>query len=87
MVAAAPSSGSVTPDSVENVAPIHPTAVRRPYPIVVRSETTNYSEEHITSTFTNRGADIVTTENGQFIVTPKASTYELQTQRAVSKTG
>jgi myo-inositol-1-phosphate synthase len=86
MVNAAPSSGSLTPDHVENNE-VHPTAVRRPYPIVVRSDATNYTDNHITATFTNRGADVLTTENGQFVVTPKSTTYELQTQRNVSKTG
>ncbi|OCH93530.1 Myo-inositol-1-phosphate synthase [Obba rivulosa] len=82
-----PSSGSNTPDSqFESVLPVHPTAVRRPYPIVVQSENTSYSDEHITAKFTNRGADVVVTD-GLYKVVPTAKQYEFQTARKVSKTG
>lgn len=81
------SSGLNTPESeLESVLPIHPTAARRPYPIVVQSEQTAYSDEHITSKFTNRGADVTVTD-GQYLVTPTTTQYELQTVRKVSKTG
>jgi myo-inositol-1-phosphate synthase len=65
---------------------VHPTAARRPHSIVVQSENTSYSDEFITSSFINRGAE-VTVAGGQFIVNPTAATYELQTKREVSKTG
>jgi len=81
------SSGLNTPESeLESVLPVHPTAARRPYPIVVQSEQTSYSDEHITSTFTNRGAAVAVTD-GQYIVTPTTKQYQLQTARKVSKTG
>ena len=80
-------SGLNTPESeLESVVPVHPTAIRRPYPIVVQSENTAYSDEYITSKFTNRGADVAV-NNGQFIVTPPTKPYEFQTVRKVSKTG
>ena len=80
-------TGANTPESqLESVLPIHPTAVRRASPIVVQSEYTSYTNEHITSKFTNRGADVTIVE-GQYIVTPTAKPYEFQTARKVSKTG
>ena len=85
--AAAPKlNGHVNGNGHAATPEVHPTAARRPNAIVVQSENTSYSDEFITSTFTNRGAD-VTVQDGQFIVNPTAQTYELQTQRAVSKTG
>ena len=81
------SSGLNTPDSeLESLVPVHPTAARRPYPIVVQSENTSYTDEFITSKFTYRGADVAV-NNGQFIVTPTTKPYEFQTGRKVSKTG
>ncbi|KAH9927747.1 Myo-inositol-1-phosphate synthase [Fomitopsis serialis] len=81
------SSGLNTPESeLESVLPVHPTAARRPYPIVVQSEQTSYSDEHITSTFTNRSAAVAVTD-GQYVVTPTTKQYQLQTARKVSKTG
>ncbi|TCD69382.1 Myo-inositol-1-phosphate synthase [Steccherinum ochraceum] len=81
------SSGLNTPEGeLESLVGVHPTAVRRPYPIVVQSEATSYSDEYITSKFTNRGADVVV-NNGQFIVTPTSKPYEFQTARKVAKTG
>ncbi|TFY62619.1 hypothetical protein EVJ58_g3753 [Rhodofomes roseus] len=81
------SSGLNTPESeLESVLPVHPTAARRPNPIVVQSEQTAYSDEYITSSFTNRGAAVTVTD-GQYLVTPTAQQYELQTARKVAKTG
>lgn len=86
-MAPAYSSGLNTPESeLESLVPVHPTAARRPYPIVVQSENTSYTDEFITSKFTNRGADVAV-NNGQYIVTPTTKTYEFQTARKVSKTG
>lgn len=86
-MAPAYSSGLNTPESeLESFMPVHPTAARRPYPIVVQSENTAYSDEFITSSFTNRGAD-VTVNSGQFVVTPTSKTYQFQTTRKVAKTG
>ena len=43
-------SGLNTPESeLESLVGVHPTAARRPYPIVVQSESTSYSDEYITS--------------------------------------
>ncbi|KAF9454184.1 Myo-inositol-1-phosphate synthase [Macrolepiota fuliginosa MF-IS2] len=81
------SSGYNTPDStIEGVLPIHPTSVRRPSYITVQSENTSYDDEHITSKFYNRGAN-VTLIDGQFTVAPRVQEYEFRTKRAVSKTG
>ncbi|KAI0785786.1 Myo-inositol-1-phosphate synthase [Abortiporus biennis] len=81
------SSGLNTPESeLESLVGVHPTAVRRPYSIVVQSENASYSDEYITSKFTNRGADVVL-NNGQYVVTPSIKPYEFQTVRKVSKTG
>lgn len=81
------SSGYNTPDSqLEGLLPIHPTAVRRPHSIVVQSETTSYTDEFITSQFTNRGAEVTVTD-GQYIVNPTKQSFEFQTKRNVSKTG
>ncbi|KAJ7650390.1 hypothetical protein FB45DRAFT_779459 [Roridomyces roridus] len=80
------SSGSTTPESLESVLPVHPTAVRRPHAIVVHSENTSYTDDHITSKFVNRGAN-VSVVNGQYTVTPTSQAYEFQTKKAVAKTG
>ena len=81
------SPGSATPDSVlESVLPIHPTAARRGNPIIVQSDLTSYTNDHIISKFTNRGADVAVVE-GQYIVTPTTKQYEFQTARKVAKTG
>ncbi|KAH8103479.1 Myo-inositol-1-phosphate synthase [Cristinia sonorae] len=81
------SSGLNTPESeLESLVGVHPTSARRPYPVVVQSESTSYSDEYITSKFTNRGADVVV-NNGQFVVTPTSKPYEFQTARKVAKTG
>ena len=81
------SSGLNTPESeLESMVPVHPTSQRRPHAIVVQSENTSYSDEYITSKFTNRGADVTVVE-GQYIVTPTAKPFEFQTARKVSKTG
>ena len=81
------SSGANTPESqLESVLPVHPTAVRRASPIVVHSEHTSYTNDHITSKFTNRGADVTIFE-GQYVVTPTTKPYEFQTARKVGNTG
>lgn len=81
------SSGLNTPESeLESVLPVHPTAVRRPYPITVQSEQTSYTDDYITAKYTNRGAS-VTVADGQYLVTPSLKEYEFQTVRKVSKTG
>jgi myo-inositol-1-phosphate synthase len=81
------SSGYTTPDGeLESVLPPHPTAARRPHQIVVESENTKFSNDYITSKYTDRGANVVVV-NGQYIVKPTARSYEFQTQRKVSKTG
>ncbi|EKM53650.1 uncharacterized protein PHACADRAFT_260121 [Phanerochaete carnosa HHB-10118-sp] len=86
-MAPAYSSGLNTPESeLESLVPVHPTATRRPYPIVVQSENTSYSDEFITSKFVNRGA-AVTVRDGQFVVAPTSKAYEFQTARKVAKTG
>ncbi|KAJ8074371.1 Myo-inositol-1-phosphate synthase [Marasmius tenuissimus] len=80
-------SGYNTPDSqLEGVLPVHPTAARRPYNIVVQSENTSYTDEFITSKFQNRGANVTVTD-GQFVINPTSQSYEFQTKRNVSKTG
>ncbi|TFK68475.1 Myo-inositol-1-phosphate synthase [Pluteus cervinus] len=80
-------SGYNTPESeLESFIEVHPTATRRPYTLTVQSEHTSYTDEHITSKFTNRGAN-VSVVDGQFLVTPTAQSYEFQTERNVSKTG
>ncbi|KAI0074837.1 Myo-inositol-1-phosphate synthase [Panus rudis PR-1116 ss-1] len=82
------SSGLNTPESeLESQVPVHPTAARRPYPIVVQSENTSYSDEYITSKFVNRGANVVVSNDGQYLVQPTTKAYEFQTARKVSKTG
>ncbi|KAI0765694.1 Myo-inositol-1-phosphate synthase [Trametes elegans] len=87
MSSTANGTGANTPESqLESVLPIHPTAARRGNPIVVQSDLTSYSDDYITSKFTNRGAD-VSVVDGQYIVTPSAKQYEFQTARKVSKTG
>jgi myo-inositol-1-phosphate synthase len=81
------SSGYNTPDNqLESLLPVHPTAARRPYPVVVQSENTQYSDEHITSTFNNRGTN-VSLVDGQCVLTPTVQAYQFQTARKVGKTG
>lgn len=85
--AASDSSGLNTPVSeLESLLPVHPTAVRRPYPIAVQSEQTAYTDDHITAKFFSRSSDVVL-DNGLFKVTPTVKPYEFQTQRKVAKTG
>ncbi|OJT12403.1 Inositol-3-phosphate synthase [Trametes pubescens] len=80
-------TGANTPESqLESVLPIHPTAARRGNPIVVQSDLTSYTNDHIVSKFTNRNADVAVVE-GQYIVTPTTKEYEFQTARKVAKTG
>lgn len=81
------SSGYTTPDGeLESILPPHPTAARRPHQIVVESENSTFSEEYITSKYTDRGADVVFID-GNYVVKPTARSYEFQTQRKVSRTG
>lgn len=81
------SSGYNTPDSeLESIVPIHPTAARRPEYIKVNSENTTYTDEHITSKYFYRGADVVVSD-GQFNVTPTVKPFEFQTTRKVGRTG
>ncbi|KAF4621181.1 hypothetical protein D9613_001130 [Agrocybe pediades] len=80
-------SGYTTPESErESVLPIHPTAVRRPHAITVQSENTQYTDEHITAKFVNRGSEVTVTD-GHFNIKPTSQEYQFQTKRAVSKTG
>ncbi len=80
-------SGYTTPDSeLEGALPVHPTAARRPHAIVVQSENTSYSDEHITASYQNRGAE-VTISDGQYIINPTVQSFEFQTKRTPSKTG
>ncbi|KAJ7070223.1 hypothetical protein B0H15DRAFT_957870 [Mycena belliarum] len=81
------SSGKNTPESgIESFLPVHPTAVRRPNAILVQSDSTHYTEDHITARFHNRGST-VDVSNGQLTVTPVVQSYEFQTKRTVGKTG
>lgn len=81
------SSGYDTPLSeLESIVPVHPTAARRPNYITVQSENTVYTDEHITTKYSYRGADVVVAD-GQFTVTPTVKPFEFQTVRKVSKTG
>jgi myo-inositol-1-phosphate synthase len=67
-------------------APIHPTAARCTTPVIVASNTTAYSDDHITAKFEYRGAHVVET-NGAIQVTPTVENYEFRTERKVQKTG
>lgn len=81
------SSGYNTPDSkLEGILPVHPTAARRQNYITVQSENTFYDDEHITSKFYNRGAD-VSVVDGQYTIIPKVQEYEFRTKKTVSRTG
>ncbi|KAJ7142023.1 hypothetical protein C8R43DRAFT_1199910 [Mycena crocata] len=86
-MAPAPSSGLNTPESeLESMYNVHPTSVRRPSPILVQSDNTRYTSDHITATFHNRGST-VEVSNGQLKVTPTVQSYEFQTKRTAGKTG
>ncbi|KIY67460.1 Myo-inositol-1-phosphate synthase [Cylindrobasidium torrendii FP15055 ss-10] len=81
------SSGYNTPESeLEGILPVHPTAARRPHSLVVQSDLTSYTDDHITAKYTNRGAN-VTLNNGQLLINPTQESFEFQTKRAPSKTG
>lgn len=81
-------SGYNTPESqLESVLSVHSTAARRQHAITVQSENTVYTDQHILSTFVNRGSSVTITDDGNYIVKPTAETYQFKTQRAVSKTG
>lgn len=87
----APTSGFNTPDSQldgpVHPASVHPTAARRPYSIVVHSDKTTYSDNFITSKYENRGANVVTSADGQVTIVPTVRSYEFKTARKVQKTG
>ncbi|KAJ6582693.1 hypothetical protein DFH09DRAFT_1439540 [Mycena vulgaris] len=86
-MAPALSSGLNTPESeLESMLAVHPTSARRPNSILVQSDNTRYTNDHITATFHNRGST-VDVSNGQLTVTPTIQSYELQTKRTVGKTG
>ncbi|KAJ7773097.1 hypothetical protein B0H16DRAFT_1672797 [Mycena metata] len=81
------SSGYNTPESeLESLLAVHPTAARRPNAVVVQSENTSYTQDHITARYVNRGANVAVT-NGQYTITPTTQSYEFQTKKTVSKTG
>ena len=83
-----PSNGTQSPlDGPAHPAPVHPTAERRPYNIVVNSDKTSYSEEFITSKYDNRGADVVTSSDGKINIVPTLQSYEFRTALKVPKTG
>lgn len=85
------SPGSVTPEPEfelpNGTTPIHPTAIRKEHSIVVDSERTVYTADHITAKFDYRAADVVHTPEGQVKVTPTVKPYEFRTVRKVQKTG
>jgi len=87
-----PSSGNASPDlsvlDAPLVSPVHPTAARRPADaITVQGENTIYTDDYITSTFNNRGADVVVQEGGRYVIKPTVTPFEFRTQRKVPKTG
>jgi myo-inositol-1-phosphate synthase len=87
-----PSSGDVSREGSVLDAPlvqsVHPTAARRPADLItVQSANTTYTDEHITSRFTNRGADVVVEQDGRYLVQPSATDYDFRTTRKVPKTG
>ncbi|KAF8591061.1 Myo-inositol-1-phosphate synthase [Ramaria rubella] len=86
-----PTSGFNTPESQldgpVHSPPIHPTAARRPYSIVVNSKNTTYSDNFITAKYENRGANVVTSADGQVNIVPTVKSYEFRTARNVQKTG
>lgn len=65
---------------------VHPTAARRDVPIVVQSNTTSYTDSHITAQYEYRGAHVVQ-EAGHIQVVPTSQTFEFKTERKVQKTG
>ena len=87
-----PSSGDVSREGSVLDAPlnlpVHPTAARRPTDsITVQGPNTTYTEDHITSRFVNRGADVVVQQEGRFLVQPNQTAYDFRTTRKVPKTG
>lgn len=77
-------SGYNTP--VESILAIHPTAARTDHSINVISDNTIYSQDHITSTFHNRGSS-VSINAGQYTITPTVDSFQFRTARKVPKTG
>ncbi|KAK2464402.1 hypothetical protein APHAL10511_003550 [Amanita phalloides] len=81
------SSGYSTPGSdIDSFMPVHPTAARRGDYLTVQSPNTVYTDEHITSQFVNRGAQVINIA-GQYLVQPTSQTFEFQTRRTVGRTG
>ncbi|KAI6046277.1 hypothetical protein EDC04DRAFT_2516593, partial [Pisolithus marmoratus] len=52
----------------------------------VQSENTAYTNDHIASKYSYRGADVVVSD-GQFTVTPMVKPFEFQTKQKFGKTG
>ena len=87
-----PSSGDVSREGSVLDAPlslpVHPTAAHRPTDsITVQGPNTIYTEDHITSRFVNRGADVVVQQEGRYLVQPNQTAYDFRTTRKVPKTG
>lgn len=84
-------NGQITPGELspirDGLLEVHPTAARRQNPITVQSEHTKYTDEHITASYTNRGAFVTVGAAGEMLVKPTSETIELRTQRKVPKTG
>lgn len=81
------SSGYSTPGSdADSFMPVHPTAARRADYLTVQSANTVYTDEHITSQFINRGANVIN-KDGQYVIQPTSQLFEFQTQRKVGRTG
>jgi myo-inositol-1-phosphate synthase len=69
-------------------AVVDPTAARRRVESVrINSPLVAYTQEHIISSYTYHGADVVRTANGGYDVHPTAKTLEFMTERKVPKTG
>src|SRR5258708_13497457 len=86
-----PSSGNASPNLSVLDAPlasaVHPTAARRPLDAVtVQGENTIYTDEHITSKFYNRGADVVVQEGGRYVIAPTVTPFALRTQPKLPRT-
>ncbi|KAI0302321.1 hypothetical protein B0F90DRAFT_1713916 [Multifurca ochricompacta] len=78
-----PSSGNASPTAsvldAPLVSPVHPTAARRPADaITVQGENTLYTDEHITSKFYNRGADVVVQDGNRYLIKPAVTPFEFR---------
>lgn len=79
--------GYNTPASVDfGEAPVHPTAARRAVPVIVQSDTTSYTDSHITSKYEYRSAHVVH-QGDRVEVVPTTQRFEFKTERKVQKTG